>query len=74
MTQTPEDQALLGHLLLIVKRVAQEAGLTNGYRVVINNGDDGGQTVPPYAPTYTGRTADGMASWLGRILESLYHK
>ncbi|MBW4668208.1 MAG: histidine triad nucleotide-binding protein [Cyanomargarita calcarea GSE-NOS-MK-12-04C] len=41
----PEDQALLGHLLLIVKRVAQEAGLTNGYRVVINTGDDGGQTV-----------------------------
>ncbi len=41
----PEDQALLGHLLLIVKRVAEEAGLTNGYRVVINTGYNGGQTV-----------------------------
>jgi histidine triad (HIT) family protein len=41
----PEDQALLGHLLLIVKRVAEEAGLTNGYRVVINTGYDGAQTV-----------------------------
>lgn len=40
-----EDQALLGHLLLTVKKVAQEANLTNGYRVVINNGNDGGQTV-----------------------------
>jgi len=42
---TPDDQALLGHLLLKVKQVADEAGLSNGYRVVINNGDDGGQTV-----------------------------
>ncbi|MEH1854509.1 MAG: histidine triad nucleotide-binding protein [Nostoc sp.] len=40
-----EDHALLGHLLLTVKRVAEEAGLKNGYRVVINTGDDGGQTV-----------------------------
>lgn len=42
---TPEDRDLLGHLLLIVKKVAEEAGLNNGYRVVINNGNDGGQTV-----------------------------
>ncbi|HEY9694808.1 MAG TPA: histidine triad nucleotide-binding protein [Oculatellaceae cyanobacterium] len=40
-----QDHAMLGHLLLTVKRVAQQVGLTNGYRVVINNGDDGGQTV-----------------------------
>lgn len=40
-----EDQALLGHLLLTVKKVAQQANLINGYRVVINNGNDGGQTV-----------------------------
>ena len=41
----PEDQALLGHLLLTAKQVAEQAGLSNGYRVVINNGADGGQTV-----------------------------
>jgi len=41
----PQDHAMLGHLLLTVKRVAQQAGLSNGYRVVINNGEDGGQTV-----------------------------
>ncbi|MEA5583249.1 histidine triad nucleotide-binding protein [Nodularia harveyana UHCC-0300] len=40
-----QDQALLGHLLLTVKQVAAAAGLNNGYRVVINNGADGGQTV-----------------------------
>jgi len=39
------DHALLGHLLLTVKRVAAQVGLTTGYRVVINNGADGGQTV-----------------------------
>lgn len=42
---TPEDQALLGHLLLTVPKVAEKVGLANGYRVVINNGKEGGQTV-----------------------------
>jgi histidine triad (HIT) family protein len=41
----PEDQALLGHLLLVVQRVAAQEGLTQGYRTVINTGEDGGQTV-----------------------------
>jgi histidine triad (HIT) family protein len=41
----PDDQAILGHLLLTAQKVAAEAGLNNGYRVVINNGADGGQTV-----------------------------
>jgi histidine triad (HIT) family protein len=40
-----KDHALMGHLLLTVKRIAEQEGLMNGYRVVINNGDDGGQTV-----------------------------
>ncbi|MEH2136876.1 histidine triad nucleotide-binding protein [Nostoc sp.] len=40
-----QDHALLGHLLLTAKRVAEVAELKNGYRVVINTGDDGGQTV-----------------------------
>src|SRR5919202_4104161 len=40
-----EDHALMGHLLLTVKRVAEQLGLSNGYRVVINSGSDGGQTV-----------------------------
>lgn len=40
-----KDHALMGHLLLTAKRVAEQAGLTNGYRLVINTGADGGQTV-----------------------------
>lgn len=40
-----KDHALMGHLMLTVKRVAEQVGLTNGYRVVVNTGEDGGQTV-----------------------------
>lgn len=40
-----KHQELLGHLLLTANTVAQQAGLSNGYRVVINTGSDGGQTV-----------------------------
>ena len=42
---SPDDLALLGHLLLIVSTIAVSEGLTNGYRTVINTGIDGGQTV-----------------------------
>jgi histidine triad (HIT) family protein len=40
-----QHHALMGHLLLTVKRVAVQEKLDNGYRVVINTGEDGGQTV-----------------------------
>ena len=36
---------LLGQLVANAARIAREAGLRNGYRLVINTGDDGGQTV-----------------------------
>lgn len=39
------DHALMGHLLLIVKKITEQLNITNGYRVVINTGEDGGQTV-----------------------------
>ena len=41
-----EDQALLGHLMLKAAEVARLLGLASGYRLVINNGADGGETVP----------------------------
>jgi histidine triad (HIT) family protein len=44
-TATAADETLLGHLLLTAARVATQQGLENGYRVVINTGKDGGQTV-----------------------------
>ena len=43
---TAEDQALVGHILLVIKRLADEFGLAaGGYRVVTNCGSDGGQSV-----------------------------
>lgn len=39
------DQELAGHLLLRVKEVAASAGLTGGYRIAVNCGPDGGQSV-----------------------------
>jgi histidine triad (HIT) family protein len=42
-----EDEKVLGHLLLKAAEVADKAGLKKGgYRLVINNGADGGETVP----------------------------
>ena len=43
---TPDDQALLGHLLLKAAEVARLLNLDGGYRLIINNGRDGGETVP----------------------------
>lgn len=41
-----DDKELLGHMLLTVKQIAQQQGLAeDGYRVVINSGNNGGQTV-----------------------------
>ena len=37
-----EDESLLGALLLGAKRAAALAGLSGGYRVVVNRGRDGG--------------------------------
>ena len=41
----PEDKELLGHMLLTVNEIAQKEGLENGYRVIINTDEHGGQTV-----------------------------
>ena len=40
-----DDQALLGHLLLVAGRVADKLGVGEAFRLVINNGEGGGQTV-----------------------------
>jgi len=41
-----EDKELLGHLLRTAAEVAAAEGLTGGYRIVVNNGPDGGESVP----------------------------
>ncbi|KAF6327287.1 family with sequence similarity 221 member B [Rhinolophus ferrumequinum] len=40
-----EDQQLLGHLLLVAKKTAKAEGLKDGYRLVINDGKLGAQSV-----------------------------
>lgn len=41
------DEALLGHLIYVAQSVAKEQGLhESGFRLVINHGPDGGETVP----------------------------
>ena len=39
------DQLMLGHLLLVAKKLAADMGIADGFRLIINNGDKGGQTV-----------------------------
>jgi histidine triad (HIT) family protein len=41
----PDDQALLGHLMLAVGNIARQLGIADGFRLVVNNGEGGGQTV-----------------------------
>ena len=40
------DGTLLGHLLLTACNIAQSLNLEDGYRIVINNGKNGGEAVP----------------------------
>jgi histidine triad (HIT) family protein len=43
----PADRDVLGHLLLTAAEVARREGIEeSGYRLVINNGPDGGEAVP----------------------------
>ncbi len=42
----PRDAALVGHLFVIARKVAADLGLDDGFRLVINDGENGQQTVP----------------------------
>ncbi|HVM71511.1 MAG TPA: histidine triad nucleotide-binding protein [Anaerolineales bacterium] len=42
-----EDEGLVGHMLLVAKELAKQEGVAErGYRLMINTGAHGGQTVP----------------------------
>jgi histidine triad (HIT) family protein len=43
---SPADHRLIGHLLMKAAEIAGRLGLNQGFRLVINNGPDGGETVP----------------------------
>ena len=40
-----DDQALLGHLMLVAGKMAKQLGVEDAFRLVVNNGEGGGQTV-----------------------------
>ncbi len=41
----PEDGALLGHMLLVAGKIARQLKVDGAFRLVINNGKEGGQAV-----------------------------
>lgn len=42
----PEDQQLIGHLMWVAGELSRKLSLEQGFRLVINNGSFGGETVP----------------------------
>ncbi len=42
---TDENSGFIGHIYAVAAKICKEKGLTNGYRIVNNCGEDGGQTV-----------------------------
>jgi histidine triad (HIT) family protein len=42
---TEADQQLMGKLILLVPKIANDAGLDTGYRTIFNTGPDGGQEI-----------------------------
>ena len=42
---TKEDQEVLGHLMLVAGKIADELGLDETFRLVVNNGAKAGQSV-----------------------------
>ena len=44
---TSDDHAVLGHLLVKVGTIAEQEGIAeSGFRMIVNNGPDGGEEVP----------------------------
>ena len=43
---TDEDEPVLGRLMTVARRLGEREGLSDGYRLIMNVGDDGGQEVP----------------------------
>jgi histidine triad (HIT) family protein len=39
-----EQKELVGHLVYVATKIAKEEKLNNGYRIVVNDGRDGGKT------------------------------
>ena len=65
---TPENSAIVAHIFEMIPIIAREEGLTGGYRVVSNIGEDGGQTVtltPPAPPVPQTGDNSNLGFWIG---------
>ncbi len=40
-----EDSEIMAHMMMTIPKIAQQLGLKNGFRTIINTGPDGGQEV-----------------------------
>ena len=40
-----EDELILGHLMYVAQKLAKQQGLDKGFRLVVNDGQDGAQSV-----------------------------
>ncbi len=43
---TSDNSSIVAHVFVVIAEIAKKLQLTNGYRVVTNCGEDGGQSVP----------------------------
>ena len=41
----PEDEALLGHMMMVAGKIARDLGVEDAFRLVTNNGAGAGQSV-----------------------------
>lgn len=41
----PEDLELMGEMIAVAQKLAREFGIQEGYRLVVNNGAEGGQII-----------------------------
>lgn len=41
----PEDLSLIGEIVQVAQRLAEEFDIADGYRLLTNNGEDAGQTI-----------------------------
>lgn len=44
-SMTKEDYALMGEIVEVAQKIAEEKGVADGYRLLTNNGSDAGQMV-----------------------------
>ena len=44
-SMTQEDLPLMGEMIQVAQKLAEELGVTDGYRLLINNGPEAGQTI-----------------------------